>query len=655
MNSFAAPILVFLISTFFIFPVEAQDSIPENTSGGMVVSSSQDRDIAKLIVESRDYDYHETTWGKFTKSDAESIRAKSPEVLIIIGGTLAVPDSVEDIGIKSYRLEGADRIETTRLVLKEFFNFSAKRSHIIPSSTAVSSFLRGGQEKTAYLYPGESPVSKRWGLYYGEKLKPFFKRVCLREAGAASDDCNGEKSPGNEVHIGIGNTDNNVFVGANWEITELPEEVSKFPLIFLSGDDTKPAIFFITGTDQNIFFTQRSMEEMNIVKHDPRGLFVFGIFAVIVLALIGLLWRKNQIESSYAIFLIVSFSALALFYILTVLDASRLHWDSLYVYFDGALSLYFLGLFDSILDVRNLPGMSLLTYMFFLATGPTDTNAYYLQGIFFSMMLVSVSLTSYRLYGRNAGIVSFVLMASNPYLWDQRELFGSDIPFAALLSMLVFVLFFFNNPKIRNNAYSGAVFILFCLLILLRHSGLLLFIAILINTHLLKKEKIAASRPFIIAIICAFGIHYIATGNFASYMPSYFDEFKVRTGLDFSYYIYNFILTTKHSAILVNYIVAALLIYRLSLVLKVDKLRKGINRYEGVLLIFSLLHILTISLWPVPEWRYAIPIIPMLTIYVSGVVSERNVKSRNSNILIILAAIAAGLNIYHLVEGIRLI
>ncbi|MEE8403714.1 MAG: hypothetical protein V3R93_08175, partial [Candidatus Hydrothermarchaeaceae archaeon] len=603
-----------ILLAFLVFPltVAAESSAPDPPPKALVVSSSQDRDIAKLVAESKGYDYYETRWGKFTSEDVRLVVSKNPDVLLIIGGTYAVPERAEKIGIKSIRLGGFDRIETAELALQKFFDFDTKNSYVLPSSAEVSKFLNNAQETSAYLYLGDSDVSKRWGLYYREKLAPFFKEICLENS------CNGQDSP---VFIGVGNTKNNAFIDSNWHITGLPKEVSTFPLIFLSTAN-QSAILFITGTDQNIFFTQRSMEGLDIVKHDPRGLLVFWIFAVMIMALIGFFLSRRVIEPGYFVFLLFSFPVLVYFYIKTIPGTSSMHWDSLYVYFDGALSLYFLGSFDTILDVRNLPGTSLLTYLFFKITGPTDINAYYLQGILFSLMVLSVSLVSYRLYGINAGVLSFILIVSNPYLWDVRQLFGSDIPFTSLLSALVFLLFFFNNRAV--------VGILFCLLILIRPSGVLLFLAVLLNAYWFKKEKAFDFRPFVIGIIGAFGIHYALTGNFASPILTYFDEVGVLTGFDLSYVLTNFIAATKNSAILINYVLAILILYRLSLTLAGGKM----NIYEGVLLTFSALHIMAISLWPVPAWRYAIPIIPMLTIYVSGVTSS----GRASRLMVVLVA-----------------
>jgi len=545
----------------------------EVTAGSiMIVSCNQDEDIAKLLSESLQAPYLIIECGKFTQEVKNEIRKINPERLIIIGGRFAVPYDAEKLGIRYERIGGKNRIETAQNVLNRFFNFSIQESYILPSTSEVQNFLINSKASKLHVFIGNSSVSHRWGAYYTKRLEDYFQTIISHEESSL-----------NRPALLIGNTENNGIIKNYWNITGLPEAASMLPLVYLKDD-----ILFITGTDQNIFFNQRAFEKIEPREYNIRELLVFFILLVGILAF--LTFFLKQYEKMLISGIILGFT---LFYLYYIPPKGQLIWDSLYLYFDGAISLLFNGKYETILTGRGLPGTSFLTYLYFLLSGPSDINANLLILLLSIFILSATYIITYRMFGRKAAITALILLLSNPLFNKQTLLYSSDIPFTALTLATILTIIF----KSKYSPLASGIFLGFSMLI--RPSAAIL-IPLLLYHYKSVKEKISLliSIPlFIVGIQTLGGV------------SGYLTELTVKSPIITAYtldYIKSFFQETG--------------------ILAAPLLLIGMYKYRNILSQYTLLHLVALLFWVTYDTRYILPIIPFAAMLQSSIFSLTKTK-----------------------------
>lgn len=552
----------------------------------VVVSCTQDYDVARLVAESLSATHVVTRWGRLSEDDVFEIKKQNPDRMIIIGGRFAVPQKAEELGIPFERVGGEDRIETARLALKRFFNFEAKRSYVLPSAEDLKSFFENPSDSEVLVFIGNSSVSKRWGRYYAAKIQDYYPEVYVLEGNTAYI------SP-DSITVVVGNKDNNPTVRRLWYLTGLPQEASVFPLIYLKDD-----ILFISGSDQNIFYNQRAFENLGLKKYGPKEMTILALLLMFLLAFL------SRFEKRRRTLLFVSCAILAYVFLHLYLIPKRgqLVWDSLYVYFDGALSLKYSGIYETIVGERSLPGTSFLTYLYFLLVPPTDTNANLLNLFLSAWVIVASYIVTIRLIGNRAGLAVFLLLLFNPLFHEHTLLYSSDIPFTALTLAAVV-------PLAAGGRYSPLVSAVFLgLSMLVRPSAVLLLIPLMLHYRSPKKAgALLLSIP-----IFLMGIHQVGG------VSGYLSEVEVKSSVLATHalpYIKNLFLST-------NLIMAPFLLM-------------GLYKPREIFSQYVILHMIALSLWVAYDVRYLLPIIPFVAI-IQGK-SLFSVKGRFPVFLLLLA------------------
>jgi hypothetical protein len=529
-----------------------------------VVSCTQDYDVAKIVAESLGAPLVVTRWGVFTEDDREEIEKLHPQQLIIIGGPYAVPLEIERLGIPFERVGGRDRLETARLALKRFFNFETNRSYVLPSIDEVRRFLIASNS-TICIVIGNTSVSRRWGAYYAYKLKDFAPiRFCSEIVEPRA--------------VIVGNTENNEIMADVWYKTGLPKEASLLPIVCLK-DDT----LFITGSDQNIFYSQRTFEKIGVRNYDSKDLLVFALFCSVILLFLSFL--THGYLRLLSVGLIAIFLSLHLYFIP---EKGQMVWDSLYVYLDGALALLFQGRYETILDIRSLPGTSFLTYIYFLFTAPTDINANLLVLLCSTWIIASSFLLAYRTLGEKASVVILLLLVSNPLFHKQTLVFSSDIPFVAFL-MASALPIAFETPY--SPLLSG---IFLGISMIIRPSAVLLLFPLLLYYKQSRRLWVLVSLPIFIAGIWP-------SGDIFGYMT----EVSVK-----SY---------KISAYALRYISS--LFFETNIVMA-PALLIGLLMVRSLPSQFILLHMFALSFWVAYDVRYLLPVVPFAVILQGEVLSK---------------------------------
>lgn len=584
-----------------------------------VVASDQDYDIAKLVSASLNAELVVTQWGMIRVEDVERIIDDNPEKLVIIGGPYAVPSSVEALGIGYERVGGGNRIETARLSLKRFFQVRT-RSYVLPSEDVVREYLLGSRGKSAVFLIGNSTVSERWGRYYAVKLGDYFKDTTVLTVGA------GDVKPptGTQTVVAVGNADNNPFVSQRWP-TSLPPELTYFPLVYLKHEGNRD-ILFIVGSDQNIFFTQRTLESMGLKKLRPRDLLVFLLLASLLFALV-----HRSSKSWLALPVLIATGVVFILSELRRIPQSELSWDSLYVYFDGALALSFIDGYETILSGRSSPGTSYLTYLYFLPTSPTDINAIMLT----MLMALTVLLLSYiigmDLMNRRNGIAIMFILYANPYFRDRIPIYASEMPFAAFTLLALIAL---SVRSTRRAALGG---ILIALSSVIRPSGLLLYPATV--SYLMYHKQMREATTITVAL----GLSLLALQILAPTMgvlSAYSTEMSVKGQYQFNplELVGNLNEVLRHFVLILGVSLAPGLF-----------IRKYTGRFDGMASLYVLLHLVGMVFWVDVSARYVFPVIPMATI-----ITVTHINDLQNQILrrgLLLGAIV--INLYMSITGYR--
>ncbi len=603
---------LFLAILFLASPCWA--STPEKV---VVVASDQDRDLARLVSDSLGASLVVTEWGKFSRGYEEKIRSYGAEKLIIIGGIYAVPRGFEALGLPSMRVGGVDRIETAKLVLEKFFKVEA-RTYVMPREEQVADFIKDNPGRKAVVALGNSEVSQRWGRYYSSKLGRYMR---ITEAKTYTRD---EAPREVELIIAVGNADNNPMVKSLWARTALPDELTYFPIIYLSRVEGVD-VLFILGSDQNIFFTQRSMEELDLLRISSRDAVVF-----IALVSLILIWLRKT-ESNPRYFAAIS-AILGIFVLqaLSRLDEFALIYDSLYVYFDGALALYFNGAYDTILVGRSVPGTSYLTYFYFLLTSPNDVNAHLLTVVLALWIIAASYHIATRVLDRNSGVAAALLLVTNPFFYDRTAFFASEIPFAAFLLASMWLL----SREGRRFLVGGALALAGAALI--RPVGLLLYPAA--SLALLRARR-AGDVALVTSSLALFLALTQSAVPFVQSIEAYSREALLKAEIfpPFSTMAHN----AKQSAMFILLMATPVMLPGF--------FRRNGTRFESVSVIYASLQAASLLVWADFFARYLFPLLPLAVILTTtGVIGLRR-----KWISVTLLVVALAMNFFMLFSGYR--
>lgn len=322
----------------------------------VVVSSNQDKDIAIPLSNYLNASLIIIPWGTIDEKYLNEIKSKNPDKVIIIGGEVSVPKFYEYGNYSRYA--GMNRLETALTVLKHFYGISTNGKVLYyPSKIKILEYINKSENWN--IYYGKSNVSIRWGNLVKNELK--------------------YNKGGKNVSIYIGNINNNRKIEKNW-VENLSKILSYCPSVILNNDK-----LYILGGDNNLpitirdIFTNKNWDYFEVFK-----------FILLVFVLIVLFYR--YINSPYYLIVILIVSQ----YILSNLDRFIVCWDSLFVYIDGALSLHYLGHYETILCTRGFPGLSYLLNLWFYAFKPSFESVYLYQ-----IMMLFLLISGLFLYFKN--------------------------------------------------------------------------------------------------------------------------------------------------------------------------------------------------------------------------------------------------------------
>lgn len=133
--------LVILLAVVLVVPVAAQ--------GTYIIVSDSDCDVAMadLLASVMEAKIVKVEWGSYDEEALEELVEKDPETVIIIGGSMAVVDQIEEflesMGFPIFRIAGEDRKETSLEVYRNFKDNFNDDFAVIVVDTNRSSILRG--------------------------------------------------------------------------------------------------------------------------------------------------------------------------------------------------------------------------------------------------------------------------------------------------------------------------------------------------------------------------------------------------------------------------------------------------------------------------------------------------------------------------------
>jgi len=117
----ASPILLALVLALYA-PISGIEGVSDETTVILVSDNSADLAISMTLAISIDATIVVSPWGIFDETIAAKVVGQLPDRVIIIGGSIAVPESYVEIfkslGINVERIGGADRFETNQLVIE---------------------------------------------------------------------------------------------------------------------------------------------------------------------------------------------------------------------------------------------------------------------------------------------------------------------------------------------------------------------------------------------------------------------------------------------------------------------------------------------------------------------------------------------------------
>ncbi|WP_052696166.1 cell wall-binding repeat-containing protein [Palaeococcus ferrophilus] len=370
--------------------------LPSATASTVVLSSDQDEGIARYLANHLNATLVVIPWGSEDERYLEEIRVLNPDELIIVGGPYAVPPLFEVGNFKRYG--GKDRVETAKIILRDFFNLDNPETIVLyPSREEVKEFTGKGGEWE--LVPANTSVALRWAPLIENELP----------AGEG------------ERRVFIGNVENNPAMNAMWP-GELPEVYSLYPSIIVAN-----GTLFITGTDQNLPLIGRYFE--GNTRFERTDLVVFlSLLAFLTLVSLPFVNDRRWLGAS---FLVVTL------FVLYNIHAFRLAWDTLFVYMDGALSLLSSGTYETVVGSRGFPGLSYALLVAFKLFGVRIEAA-----VLYQILLLFITALALHLHFKRGPLstMALLLFLALPLFREYVLTVSTELTFIALLLLSLALL-----------------------------------------------------------------------------------------------------------------------------------------------------------------------------------------------------------------------
>lgn len=432
----------------------------------LVVSADQDETIAQYLASYLNATLLLIPWGSRDTHYIDQIKAQNPDRLIIVGGRYAVPEMFELGNFERYG--GKDRLETAQVVLEHFFNLSKPQDIVVyPSREEVLKFIRDGGEWE--VVSGNSSVALRWSRLIKNELSGY---------------------GGNEKkQVLVGNVNNNPLLNRTWAREELPEVYTLYPSVILMN-----GTLFITGSDENLPLVERFFEE----NTDFEGKESLKFGALLLALFICFLFTVENKGLYFGAWLLTAV------WILYNLDAFRIAWDTLFVYLDGALSLKYLGHYETIIGGRGFPGLSYLLFAFFYLFKPTVESA-----IFYQIFMLFLLLCSLFMFFKNEelALISYLFVLSIPLFREYSYTFSTELTFLTLLTLSLALL---KVGDVRNTIVASFSLAL---------AGLVRFQALILPPIILILFRDAYGLLFLLTSMAFyFGIGFSAREGFMGYL-----------------------------------------------------------------------------------------------------------------------------------------
>ncbi|ADC70358.1 hypothetical protein MFS40622_1687 [Methanocaldococcus sp. FS406-22] len=389
-------ILFFIILTLIINHSSAQT---------VVVGSDQDKTLVYQLSEHLNATPFIIPWGSTDEKYVNELKNLNATEIIIIGGKYSVP---ECFNIGNYkRFAGKDRVETAYLVLSNFYNINCSGNLIFyPSKELILKTII--EKRNWIIIEGNSPISKKWSKFIYYSLK--------------------KDHHGNKTVIYVGNINNNPQMRDNWNI-KLPYIVSFCPAVIYYNNT-----LYITGSDENLPSTIGRLFAKHIT-YEFNDLLLFFIILLITSAIF-----YYYIRSPYYIVALI-ISALWIFW--HKYDFGIV-WDALFVYLDGALSLLYLGHYETIISGRSFCGLSYCLYVWFHIFKPSLESIVFYQIYMFFIMVGFIFLYFKRKF---LGLIVMLILLGIPLFKKYILMFSTELTF---LTFLMIILHILKNFKGKN-------------------------------------------------------------------------------------------------------------------------------------------------------------------------------------------------------------
>ncbi|NJE85291.1 hypothetical protein E3E23_05560 [Thermococcus sp. CX2] len=267
-----------------------------------------------------------------------------------------------------------------------------------PDQKAFQAFL--SSNATYRVVGGNETWAKAWAYYVDEKLSTVKER-------------------GNETLVLVGNVYNNPMIKAFWPKTGLPENASLLPsVIVLNGT------VLITGTEENIYMTERAFEELWNPPVESQVSFAVLLALIAIVFMLALRKDKTYAGSFYAL-------TLSLF-VLWYLTAQIPRMSEVFLqYFLQGLKFAVGGSPDSPLGAI-LGG-------FFMVVRPIEENLVFAHWVLI-LLLISFSFYIAPKRARELGFIVFGLSFASPMFRNYlHHLDGTTLGLAFFLITLAII------------------------------------------------------------------------------------------------------------------------------------------------------------------------------------------------------------------------
>jgi hypothetical protein len=481
-----------IIFFIFLFSLFSFSLIPINAET-VVVASDQDATLAYQLSNHLNSSIIIIPWGSTDIKYLNDIKSLNPDEVIIIGGNAAVPEIYNYGNYKRYA--GKNRAETSYMVLLDFYNISTSSELIYyPSKDAILEFI---QEKRNWeVEGGNSNISIRWSKFVEAELR----KNCM----------DNEDHEDNKIYVYVGNLNNNPKMKKSWNKTNIPEILTFCPAVVLSNDT-----LFITGSDENLpiavgrlFSGQNSMDIYCFSNNFFKFIILLGITIGVGLYLIR--------DKYYLLGVLI-----AILWIINSIDRFNIVWDALLVYLDGALSLLYLGHYETIINDRSFSGLSYILCAWFSIFKPSLESITFYQIYVFFILIGTIFLYFKR---KILALVCLLILMSSPIFTKYVLMFSTELTFITFLAIILYFLKELDNKLNKKyiNKYILLISLITAISSLVRIHSLIVPLLYLI----VKRDKTATYYLLFSIALC--GLFLTLT---SSHIFGYVNEVSTKGGI----------------------------------------------------------------------------------------------------------------------------